>query len=131
MLEVHIEIRTYNLNLTSSINENIDFVNAIKTQKAPEPKIEKLLETLISEMRLTQRENQEKFNQLFNNFRNNSNNDTRQSNPNRRKGYFNGVKISDLKGFCVYEVLSNGCNRKNTCKYQHDNIPSSIRNLKK
>ena len=54
-----------------------------------------------------------------------------RKNTKNQAGYFNGVKVSDLRGFCAFEILGRGCTKKDTCKYKHDNAPASVINLKK
>ena len=44
-------------------------------------------------------------------------------------GFFNGIECSRLRGFCAFEVLGQGCNRKRFCKYKHKNIPREICNI--
>ena len=121
-------------NLKTSVSENFDFINAINSidKKKSDPKIETLIEKLINEIQSSKRETDTKFEKLIDSFRTNSVSDNRRyKNHNSKAGYFNGVMVSDLRGFCAFEILGRGCNRKDFCKYKHDNAPKDVINLKK
>ena len=120
-------------NLKTAVSENFDFVNAINSndKKKSDPKIEILIEKLINEIRSSKRETDTKFEKLINEIRTNSvSNNRHYESQNTKTGYFNGVKVSDLRGFCAFEILGRGCNRKDSCKYKHDNAPKDVINQK-
>jgi len=138
----------YGLNSGNVFSDDPEMINIIKVHEKKEKESElklfmnqimdqnrKAYEEQNHKMQLYQRESENRMMKMFENLnRTQSDNYNRPSSRPARNSpasEFNGVKTSLLKGYCAFEVLGGGCNRKNSCKYSHSNIPTEVRNLKK